>query len=203
MINTANTAAAATAGVGRRPETVSTAIAALFKQPRPALSSDQRRSRLSQQRFVLALSQSWQHLRGRRSGQRNTAANVLDAINAPGFSVADRAPGDRRRRERDRQDRSKPAVTSRWLWGNGAAAGPGHPEQASGAGGAARVDRQRWGRRSTGGQGLPFEAGATARPAAPVDGCSATAGPAGTAGSRWGGTNLLLGEAGGNGGNAG
>ncbi|CMM01858.1 PE-PGRS family protein [Mycobacterium tuberculosis] len=92
-------------GVGRRPRRGVNGDRRAVRQPRPALSSDQRAGRGLSATVRAGLKPSWQHLRGRRSGQRNTAAERARCDQRT-RSVADRAPIDRRRRERDRRDRA-------------------------------------------------------------------------------------------------
>ncbi|CKT02654.1 PE-PGRS family protein [Mycobacterium tuberculosis] len=92
-------------GVGRRPRRGVNGDRRAVRQPRPALSSDQRAGRGLPGTVRAGLKPSWQHLRGRRSGQRNTAAERARCDQRT-RSVADRAPIDRRRRERDRRDRA-------------------------------------------------------------------------------------------------
>ncbi|CCK52607.1 Conserved protein of unknown function, PE-PGRS family protein, PE-PGRS 45 (part1) [Mycobacterium canettii CIPT 140060008] len=84
---------------------VSTAIAALFGSHGQHYQAISAQVAAYQQRFVLALSQAGSTYAVAKSGQRNTAAERARCDQRT-RSVADRAPIDRRRRERDRRDRA-------------------------------------------------------------------------------------------------
>ncbi len=98
-------AAATTQVLAAAHDEVSTAIAALFGSHGQHYQAISAQVAAYQQRFVLALSQAGSTYAVAKSGQRNTAAERARCDQRT-RSVADRAPIDRRRRERDRRDRA-------------------------------------------------------------------------------------------------